>query len=170
MLDFKLAFVLVAAVTVTAIGTYFFGRDDDGDSTPPSRHPYYSRLSYGTTQNQTQPRRPPPPPSYIHRPPAINAHSQTIPRAPTVVLSGLRSNEPTSIEGLEFAKNLREQARRRGREMSEARSRAKGAQKKGYHGAAHAHRQEAIAHEKAMKELDKRAANIIFREKNKVSS
>ena len=54
--------------------------------------------------------------------------------------------------------------------MSEARGRAKSAQKKGHHGAAHAHRQEAIAHESAMKELDKRAARIIFREKNKVSS
>ncbi|KAH9061250.1 hypothetical protein EDB87DRAFT_1610795 [Lactarius vividus] len=51
--------------------------------------------------------------------------------------------------------------------MSEARSRAKSAQKKGYRGAAQAHRQEAITHESAMKELDKRAAKIIFRENNK---
>ncbi|KAH8990467.1 hypothetical protein EDB92DRAFT_1798923, partial [Lactarius akahatsu] len=67
----------------------------------------------------------------------------------------------------DFAKKLREQARRKGREMSEARSRAKSAQKKGYRGAAQAHRQEVIAHESAMKELDKRAAKIIFRENNK---
>ncbi|KAH9002119.1 hypothetical protein EDB86DRAFT_369197 [Lactarius hatsudake] len=51
--------------------------------------------------------------------------------------------------------------------MSEARSRAKSAQKKGYRGAAQVHRQEAITHESAMKELDKRAAKIIFRENNK---
>ena len=54
--------------------------------------------------------------------------------------------------------------------MSEARSRAKSAQKKGYRGAAHAHRQEAISHKNAMKELDKRASKIIFTEKNKVCS
>jgi len=54
--------------------------------------------------------------------------------------------------------------------MSEARSRAKSARKKGHLGAAHAHGQEAIAHESEMKELDKRAAKIFFRENNKVSS
>jgi len=84
-----------------------------------------------------------------------------------VVSSNLRSEEPTSVEDLDYAKKLREQARRKGREMSEARSRAKSAQKKRYHGAAHAHREEAIAYESAMKELDKRAAKIVFRENNK---
>ena len=67
-----------------------------------------------------------------------------------------------------MAKKLREQARRKGREMSEAHSRAKSAQKKGYRGAAQTHRQGAMSHESAMKDLDKRAAEIIFREKNKV--
>jgi hypothetical protein len=52
--------------------------------------------------------------------------------------------------------------------MTEARSQAKSAQKNGRRGAAQAHRQEAIAHMGAMEELDKRAAKIIFREKNKV--
>ncbi|KAH9061238.1 hypothetical protein EDB87DRAFT_1610707 [Lactarius vividus] len=51
--------------------------------------------------------------------------------------------------------------------MSEAYSRAKSASKKGYLGAAHAHRQGAIAREREMKELDKRAAKIVFRENNK---
>ncbi|KAH9061242.1 hypothetical protein EDB87DRAFT_1560492 [Lactarius vividus] len=51
--------------------------------------------------------------------------------------------------------------------MSEARSRAKSAQKKGLRGAAQAHKQEAMAHESAKKELDKRAAKIIFKENNK---
>ena len=85
-----------------------------------------------------------------------------------VISPNLHSDELASIEDLEFAKKLREQARRRGREMTEARSRAKSAQKKGYRGAAQAHKQEAIAHKSAMEELDKRAAKIIFREKNKV--
>ncbi|KAI9442253.1 hypothetical protein H4582DRAFT_1927359 [Lactarius indigo] len=51
--------------------------------------------------------------------------------------------------------------------MTEAYSRAKSAQKKGLRGAAQAHRQEAMSHESAKKELDKRAARIIFRENNK---
>ncbi|KAF8274560.1 hypothetical protein EI94DRAFT_1696073 [Lactarius quietus] len=84
-----------------------------------------------------------------------------------VITLDLPSEEPASVEGLDHAKKLREQARRRGREMSEARSRAKSAQKKGNRGAAHVHRQEAISHENAMKELDKRAAKIFFRENNK---
>jgi hypothetical protein len=54
--------------------------------------------------------------------------------------------------------------------MSEARSRAKSARKKRSGGAAQAHNLEVAAHEKVMKELDKRAAKIIFAEKNKVSS
>ncbi|KAH9083553.1 hypothetical protein EDB83DRAFT_2212788 [Lactarius deliciosus] len=52
--------------------------------------------------------------------------------------------------------------------MSEARHKAKNAKKKGRLGAAHAHKQDAIAHEGEMKELDKRAAKIFFRENNKV--
>ncbi|KAH9019003.1 hypothetical protein EDB85DRAFT_2009936 [Lactarius pseudohatsudake] len=89
------------------------------------------------------------------------------PTAPAVVSSGFRPDEPTSVEDVEYAKKLREQARRRGREMTEAYSRAKSAQKKGLRGASQAHRQEAMAHESAKKELDKQAAKIIFRENNK---
>ncbi|KAH9047899.1 hypothetical protein EDB84DRAFT_1673377 [Lactarius hengduanensis] len=51
--------------------------------------------------------------------------------------------------------------------MSEARRRAKNAKKKGRLGTAHAHRQDALSHESEMKELDKRAAKIFFRENNK---
>ncbi|KAH9176285.1 hypothetical protein EDB89DRAFT_2240568 [Lactarius sanguifluus] len=116
-----------------------------------------------------------PPPEYEYFPPSSHVPSRVLsterdPLLPTiiqVVESDLRSDEPADVEGLDFAKKLREQARRKGREMSEARSRAKSAQKKGYRGAAQVHRQEAIAHESAMKELDKRAAKIIFRENNK---
>ncbi len=81
-----------------------------------------------------------------------------------------RSDELASVEDLEFAKELREKAQRSGREMSEAYSRANRAQKNGYRGAAHEHRQQADAHKSAMEELNKRAAKIIFREKNKVCS
>jgi len=86
-----------------------------------------------------------------------------------VISSDLHSDEISGVEGLELAKKLREQARRRGREMTEARSRAKSARKKGYQSASHVHRQEAIAHESAKTELDKRAAKIVFRENNKAS-
>ncbi|KAH9083547.1 hypothetical protein EDB83DRAFT_27041 [Lactarius deliciosus] len=116
-----------------------------------------------------------PPPEYEYFQTSSHVPSRVLsterdPLLPTiiqVVESDLRSNEPVGIEDLDFAKKLREQARRKGREMSEARSRAKSAQKKGYRGAAQVHRQEAITHESAMKELDKRAAKIIFRENNK---
>ncbi|KAH9176281.1 hypothetical protein EDB89DRAFT_1903111 [Lactarius sanguifluus] len=97
-------------------------------------------------------------------------HTRGEPRLPTALVgvsSDPRYGEPASVENLEFAKKLREQARRKGREMSEARSRAKSARKKGRLGAAHAHKQDAIAHESEMKELDKRAAKIVFRENNK---
>ena len=90
--------------------------------------------------------------------------------APAVVSSEPRLDELAGLEGLDLAKKLREQARRKGLEMTEARSRAKNAQKRGAHGAAHEHTQRANAHESAIKELDKRAAEIIFTEKNKVCS
>ena len=104
-------------------------------------------------------------PSRVH-----TACEPPLPTTPTVVSSDPLSDEPAGVEDLDFAKKLRERARRKGREMSEARSRAKSARKKGHLGAAHAHGQEAIAHESEMKELDKRAAKIFFRENNKVSS
>lgn len=86
-----------------------------------------------------------------------------------VVSSDFCSDKPAIVEDLEYAKKLREKARRKGLEMSEARSRAKSAQKKGSRGAAHIHKQEAMVRESEMKDLDKRAAKIIFRENNKVS-
>jgi hypothetical protein len=101
----------------------------------------------------------------------VCVHTTNEPPPPTVnqvISSDLCSGEPASVEDLDFAKKLREQARQRGRDMSDARSRAKSAQKNGRKGAAQEHRQNAIAHEKVMKELDKRAAKIIFTEKNKV--
>ena len=102
-----------------------------------------------------------------HVPPHVHTDSEL---APVAISFVLLSDEPAGVEDLDFAKKLREQARRKGREMSEARSRVKSAQKKGSHGAAREHRQRANAHQSAMNELDKRAAEIIFKEKNKVCS
>ena len=121
--------------------------------------------------------------AHVHEPPEYKisqarsqvpacVHTRNEPSPPTVnqaIVSEVRSGEPASVEDLDFAEKLRVQARHRSRDMVEARSRAKNAQKKGYKGAAQEHRQEVIAHEKVMKELNKRAAKIIFREKNKVS-
>ncbi|KAI9442245.1 hypothetical protein H4582DRAFT_1267243 [Lactarius indigo] len=84
------------------------------------------------------------------------------------VSSHPRSDEPAGIEDLTFAKKLRRQARRKGREMSEAYRRAESARKEGrFQGLHSAHAQDAIAHEREMRELDKRAAKIFFRENNK---
>ena len=65
-----------------------------------------------------------------------------LPSVIKVVRFDVRSDEPATVEDLDFAEKLREEARRKGREISEAQN--------------------------AKKELDKRAAEIIFREKNKV--
>lgn len=163
-----LAFVATAAVF--ALGSYLFGAKDD-DPTP----------SGGSgTQTQT-PRPPPPPPPYPSRFAATSPHIYTAPKtwtstqgvspyAQTPSQTRLSSTRFDELASLEDANKLRAQARRRGQEMSEAHNRAKSAQKKGYYGAAQAHRQEAIKHEKAKEDLNKEAAKIIFRERNKVSS
>jgi ribosomal protein S20 len=84
-----------------------------------------------------------------------------------VVTLDPRTDEPAIVENLDFAEKLREQARRMRLKMSEAYSRAKSAQKKGSSGAAQEHRQRADALKSAFKKLDKQAAEIIFKEKNK---
>ncbi|KAH8979140.1 hypothetical protein EDB92DRAFT_1905860 [Lactarius akahatsu] len=108
-------------------------------------------------------------PTSSHAPPRVPTGSKPPPPTALVVVvsSSPCTDEPVGIEDLEFAKKLREQAQRKGREMSEARSRAKSATQKGRLGAAHAHRQDALARESEMKELNKRAAKIVFRENNK---
>ncbi|KAH9083568.1 hypothetical protein EDB83DRAFT_2669562 [Lactarius deliciosus] len=98
----------------------------------------------------------------------LRAPTGSEPPPPTVAVSSDPcSDEPVGVKDLKLAKELREQARRKGREMSEARSRAKSATKKGRLGAARAHRQDVLARESEMKELDKRAAKIVFGENNK---
>ena len=54
--------------------------------------------------------------------------------------------------------------------MSDAYGRAKTAQQRGQHGVAQEHRQRGDAHKSSMESLDERAANIFFRENNKVSN
>ena len=90
------------------------------------------------------------------------------------------SPQPDALYGTEFeatentqdmkdARELRRRARRCAVEMRDARDLAKSARRSGDHTAAQRSRQDAIALESEMKSLDKRAAKIIFGQKNKVS-
>ena len=74
-----------------------------------------------------------------------------------------------NTQDMEAANELRRRARRCAVEMRDARDLAKSARKGGDHTAAQRSRQDAIALESEMKSLDKRAAKIIFTQKNKVS-
>jgi hypothetical protein len=82
-------------------------------------------------------------------------------------VSSARLDELADIED---ANKLREKARHYGREMSEAYDQARIVQSMGYREVAQGHRQKADAYKSSMEELNKRAAKIIFREKNKVGS
>jgi hypothetical protein len=106
--------------------------------------------------------------SQVHVPACVHTRNEPPPTVNQVLPSDLRSGEPASVEDLDFAEKLRKLARQRGRDISEALSRAKSAKKKGQKGAAQEHKQEAIAHQKVKKELNERAAKIIFTENNKV--
>jgi DNA-nicking Smr family endonuclease len=79
-------------------------------------------------------------------------------------VSSARLDELADIED---ANKLREKARHYGREMSEAYDQARIVQSMGYREVAQGHRQKADAYKSSMEELNKRAAKIIFREKNK---
>jgi hypothetical protein len=74
----------------------------------------------------------------------------------------------TTAEDKRAANKLRERARRCGREMCAARDLAKSAHKRRDYAAAQRHTQDAIAHDCEMKSLDRKAAEIFFRENNKV--
>jgi hypothetical protein len=105
----------------------------------------------------------------FHVPLCVDTGSKPPPTAVQAISPDLRSDEPI-VEDFDFAEELRVKARRRWEEMTEARKRAKSARKKRYGGGAQAHNREAAVHEKAVKELNKRAAKIIFTENNKVCS
>ncbi|KAH9040808.1 hypothetical protein EDB85DRAFT_1886874 [Lactarius pseudohatsudake] len=133
--------------------------------------------------------RPPPQPlSYnyhLYRPPPVYAYGQTAPWsfASPDHDSGVYPSHYTPKSGrlrlirclfdtivwedLEFAKKQREIARWHGREMAEAYSRAKSAQRMGDHSAAQEHRQQGDAHKTEMEHYDAYATSIIFCENNK---
>jgi hypothetical protein len=74
------------------------------------------------------------------------------------------------VQDRKKAMELRDHAKRSGRDMREARDRVKIAYRKGDNEAEDEYRQEARAHESAKKNSDKRAAKILFRVNNKVRS
>jgi len=84
------------------------------------------------------------------------------------VLYGTESEAAENTQDMKSAGELRKRARRCNIEMRDARDLAKSARKSGDRAADQMYKQDAIALESEMKSLDKRAAKIIFREKNKV--
>lgn len=90
------------------------------------------------------------------------------PLASLTNLPNLESGEGDDIKGIATAEDLREQARHRKCEMWKARKRADRAQREGNHSAREEHNRDALEHESAAKDLNKMAAEINFKEKNKV--
>jgi len=84
------------------------------------------------------------------------------------VLYGTEFEAAETTQDMKAARELRGRARRCKIEMRDARDLAKSARKSGDHAAERMYKQDANALESEMKSLDKRAAKIIFREKNKV--
>ena len=101
-----------------------------------------------------------------------NSHTWAAPRSWSPLPDG--ASDPgaddtvSKAEGNKKARELREKARRSTREMLDARDRAKSARRRGDRVAESEHKQEARAHESAMKNLNKSAAKIIFGLKNQV--
>ena len=101
-----------------------------------------------------------------------SSHTWAAPRSwsplPDVVSDPGADDGVSKAEGNKKARELREKARRSTREMLDARDRAKSARRRGDRVAESEHKQEARAHESAMKNLNKSAAKIIFGLKNQV--
>jgi hypothetical protein len=97
--------------------------------------------------------------------------SSVVPRSPNPAsLPSFESDERVNVkpEGIEVAKELRERARRYHREMYDARALAKSANKRRDYQAKRIHTEHAGTYENAMERLNAKAADIIFRENNKV--
>ena len=76
--------------------------------------------------------------------------------------------QPPRIKGIITGEDLRERARRSKHEMEKAREEADRARREGNHYAAKVYGRDALAHRNAMKDLNKEAAKVTFKEKNKV--
>ena len=97
--------------------------------------------------------------------------SRIVPCSPSPVPGTQYGGEVEAVacaQEMKAARELRERGRRCKREMHAARDLAKSARKSGDYKAEQRHKHDAMASESQMKDLDKRAAKIIFRENNKV--
>jgi hypothetical protein len=97
--------------------------------------------------------------------------SRLVPRSPSPVPDtqyGVEVEAVADAQELKAARELRERARRCKREMHAARDLAKSSRKSGDYKAEQRHKHDTMAYESQMKDLDKRAAKVIFRENNKV--
>jgi len=100
-----------------------------------------------------------------------SSSSRVVPRSPSPVTDtqyDVKVEAVANAQEMKAARELRERARRCKREMHVARDLAKSTRKSGDHQAEQRHKHDAMASESQMKDLDKRAAKIIFRENNKV--
>jgi len=96
---------------------------------------------------------------------------ETIRRAPLASLSNLSVPQPDegqNVEGNVTGEDLREQARRRKDEMRKAHKLADRARREGNRDAKDRYERDALVQRRAMESLNKAAAKLIFKEKNKV--
>jgi hypothetical protein len=104
------------------------------------------------------------PTSIARSKPTQVAHSSPVP----AVLPDLDSDEIENIENVNTAEELRERALGHDRQMHHERKLAKSAHRRRDYNAQRVHRARATAHKSAKKALNEKAANIIFKENNKV--
>jgi len=90
------------------------------------------------------------------------------PLTPLPNLSNLESDGSRSVRGSTTAEDLRERAKLKKKEMQKAHRLADRAQKAGNNAAKDRHNRDVLAHRNAMTELNKAAAKVIFKQKNKV--
>jgi Domain of unknown function (DUF1771) len=107
--------------------------------------------------------------SQVHIRPKEHEVIRKAPLASLTNLPNFGSGEVENFKGFGAGADLREQASHRKCEMQKALELANRAGKEGNHSARERHNRDAREHRSAMMDYNKEAAEIIFREKNKVS-
>ena len=143
-------FVVVAIVSV-AICLYIRSKRSCGDDDGPPTH---------TSSSSSERLDASPPPRVVPR------SSSPVPDTQDGV--EVEAEAVANAQEMKAARELRERARRCKREMHVARDRAKSTRRSGDYQAEQRHKHDAMSYESQMKDLDKRAAKVIFKENNKV--
>jgi hypothetical protein len=151
----------------TAASTYAYGRASYQRSSSPE--PTRISSSYQTFPTHSRPRSS----SYndLQAPTVVRRKERTSVAPPSnnpASLSYFESDERENVKDIDVAKELRERAQRRRREMHDARTQARSANKRGDCQTKRIHTEHAFTLEKAMELLDAEAAAITFRKHNKV--